>query len=122
MKYSELKEIAESKNIMLKTICDEVGYTRAGLKPAIDNETIELRKLKILCNTLRISPATFFETGTFGVMINAGGHVQTGNGNKMILESKDREIELLKQRIIDLERIIQLVERSNHGYGNVAEP
>lgn len=108
MNYSELKEIAESKNIMLKTICDKVGYTRAGLKPAIDNETIELRKLKVLCDTLRITPAQFFDTGSYGVTISTG-HVQAGNGNKIVIENKDREIEMLKQRLNDKNEIIEML-------------
>jgi DNA-binding Xre family transcriptional regulator len=106
MNYSELKELAESKNILLKTLCEKVGYTRAGLRPAIDNETIELRKLKLLCETLRITPAQFFDNGTYGVTITTG-HVQAGNGNKMMIENKDREIEMLRQRLDDKDAIIQ---------------
>lgn len=115
MKYNELKELAESKNIMLKTICERIGYTRAGLRPAIDNETIELRKLKLLCETLRITPAQFFDNGTYGVTITTG-HVQAGNGNKIIIENKDREIEMLKQRINDKNEIIQMLREKIETY------
>lgn len=115
MKYNELKELAESKNIMLKTICDKVGYTRAGLRPAIDNETIELRKLKLLCETLRISPSQFFDNGTYGVTITTG-HVQAGNGNKMIIENKDKEIAMLREQLADKNEIIRMLrERMNLG-------
>ena len=87
MKYSDIKEIAESKNIQLKFICYKVGYTRAGLKPAIDNETIELRKLKLLCEVLGITIEQFLIIGSSGININTG-HIQAGNGNKMNIENK----------------------------------
>jgi len=38
-----------------------VGYTREGLQYALNNETIELRKLKKLCELLGIKPKAFFE-------------------------------------------------------------
>jgi transcriptional regulator with XRE-family HTH domain len=125
MNYSDLKELAESKNIMLKTICERIGYTRAGLRPAIDNETIELRKLKLLCETLRISPAQFFDNGTYGVTITTG-HVQAGNGNKIIIDNKDKEIYMLREQIADKNEIIRMlrerldlgiVASSNDKYG-----
>lgn len=123
MNYNDLTELAKAKNILLKTICDKVGYTRAGLKPAIENETIELRKLKVLCDTLRISPSQFFETGTYGITINTGG--QSANSQKQLIDIKDREIEMLKQLLSHKDEIIELLKQRYNdktGYGNVAEP
>ncbi|MEI6555486.1 MAG: helix-turn-helix domain-containing protein [Paludibacter sp.] len=120
MKYSELKELAESKNIMLKTLCERVGYTRAGLRPAIDNETIELRKLKLLCETLRITPAQFFDNGTYGLTITTG-HVQAGNGNKIIIENKDKEIYMLREQLADKVEIIRML-RERLDLGIAATP
>ena len=120
MKYSELKELEESKNIMLKTLCERVGYTRAGLRPAIDNETIELRKLKLLCETLRITPAQFFDNGTYGLTITTG-HVQAGNGNKIIIENKDKEIYMLREQLADKVEIIRML-RERLDLGIAATP
>lgn len=120
MNYSELKELAESKNIMLKTICERIGYTRAGLRPAIDNETIELRKLKLLCETLRITPAQFFDNGTYGVTITTG-HVQAGNGNKIVIENKDKEIYMLREQLADKIEIIRML-RERLDLGIAASP
>jgi len=108
MTYKQLKEILEVKNISIQDLCNTIGYTRAGLTRAIDNETIELRKLKLLCDTLRITPAQFFDTGGYGVTISTG-HVQAGNGNKIVIENKDREIEMLKQRLNDKNELIEML-------------
>lgn len=125
MTYNELKELIDLKNISIKNVCDTVGYTRAGLNRAITNETIDLRRIKLLCDYVRISPALFFESKSFGVMINAGGNVQHGIGNKISSDSKDREIELLKQQLELKEEIIRLLKESKshlrHG-SYAAEP
>lgn len=121
MNYNELGDIIKLKNLKVKDVCEAIGITRQGLQMAIDNETIELRKLKLLCDQLRISPSMFFDKGSFGLLINAGGNVQSGNGNKMNTDIKDNEIELLKKRINDLEKIINLLESQNNHYGMVAE-
>jgi DNA-binding Xre family transcriptional regulator len=108
MKYNDLQEILKVKKILVKDLCEAIGYTRRGLQTSIDNETIELRKLKLLCDTLRITPAQFFDTGGYGVTISTG-HVQAGNGNKIIIENKDREIEYLKKRLEDKDELITML-------------
>lgn len=120
MNYKNLVELCRAKNLFVKDMCAFVGYSRKGLEMALDNETIELRKLKLLCDYLRVSPAQFFDAGTFGAVINAGGHVQSGNNNRMEVESRDREIELLRsqleqmrEQLRDKEEIINLL-KSNH--------
>lgn len=122
MNYNELKDIAKLKNILLKDLATEIGVSRQGLQKMIDNETIELRLVKKMSELLNISPAKFFEIGTYGLNITTG-HVQNGNGNKMILENKDREIEMLKKQLADKEEIIELLKEKinrKNGYMNIA--
>ena len=61
MTYSELTSIIKSKGYRITYIAEQVGYTRAGLQKALDNETIELRKLKKLCELLGVNYKVFFE-------------------------------------------------------------
>lgn len=60
MTYSDLSTLIKSKGYRIDYIAKEVGYTRAGLQKAIDKETIELRKLKKLCELLKVKPEVFF--------------------------------------------------------------
>ncbi|MGC3979061.1 MAG: helix-turn-helix transcriptional regulator [Paludibacteraceae bacterium] len=115
MKYNDIQEIAKSKNIKIKDLLERVGYSRKGLNEAIDNETIDLRRLKLLCETLRISPAQFFETGTFGIM-------KSNEFNKKNENAKDMEIEYLKNRLKDKDDIISLLREKRSGYGIASEP
>ena len=76
--------------------------SRQGLQAAMDKGSISLNVLKAICDYVRISPAYFFEPGTFGTVINAGGHVQSGNNNRMEVESRDREIAMLREQVEQL--------------------
>lgn len=117
MNYSELSELSKSKGIKIKDLCLAVDMTRQGLQFSIDNQTIELRKLKLICEALRISPAQFFEDGTFGLLTNS-----PINQNKQ-LDQLQRENEMLKSQLRDKNEIIALYrEKSNVPYGIVAEP
>jgi len=124
MTYSELKDLADSKKIEIQELASALDMTTNGLRASIRNETIPIKKLKILCETLRINPMMFFDhiPATY---INAGGHVQSGNGNQITIESKDREIELLKEQLTDKNEIIRLLKEAkanDYGYGIVASP
>lgn len=116
MNYNDFSELCRAKRILIKDVLPQIGYTRQGLQAALNNETIELRKLKLLCDSVRISPSHFFEPGTFGTVVNAGGHVQSGNNNRMEVESRDREIGMLREQVgqlrsqlADKEEIIRLM-------------
>jgi len=126
MDYKQLKEIATSKKDEVKDIASELEMTPNGFRESIKNETIQLRKLKQLCTRLKLNPLLFFDVVPGTYINNIGnGHTQVGNGNKIQIENKDREIEMLKQRLVDKDEIIKLLRErnSNHGYGlTAAEP
>jgi len=107
MNYKEVKEICDLKKVTIKELSERVGYTRQGLQSALDNDTIELRKLKLLCDTLRISPAQFFDAGRFGLILS-GGHTQVGNNNQIVIDSKDKEIAMLREQLADKIEIIRM--------------
>ena len=70
MNYSELKNIAKTKKILLKEIADRMNVSAEGLKYSIENNTLPINKLLELCNILEISPADFF-----GTSVNISGFV-----------------------------------------------
>lgn len=113
MNYKELKEILELKKISISELCNTIGYTRAGLQRALDNQTIELRKLKLICETVRISPALFFENGSFGIIQNS----TTENKNELHLLQNENE--LLREQIRDKNEIISLYKEKNNPYYDI---
>ncbi|VBB45187.1 hypothetical protein TRIP_D300115 [uncultured Paludibacter sp.] len=116
MNYSQLSELSKTKGVLIKDLCLAVDMTRQGLQFSIDNQTIELRKLKLICEKLRISPAQFFEDGTFGLLQNT-----PKNQNKQI-EMLEKEVQYLNKRLEDKEEIITLMKEKRSGYGIASEP
>lgn len=104
MNYNDLREVCASKKISIKELTEQIGYTRQGLQSALDNQTIELRKLKLLCEVLKISIYEFFKVEN---QINSN---HTSNQDNTLINSLSREIELLKQQISDKEEIILLLK------------
>jgi len=120
MDYSELKQIAETKKIEVREIANQLEMTSNGFRESIKNETIQLKKLRQLCEILNISPAKFFDVNQFGIISK-----NVDLGSKQLIDSRDREIEMLKQRLNDKEEIIKLLRERNsltHGYGIASEP
>jgi DNA-binding Xre family transcriptional regulator len=108
MNYTELKEIAKTKNILVKDLATETGITRQGLQKVLDNDTIELRKVKRICEILQIHPTMFFENTTVkGLTV----------GNT---KSKDTEISLLRDQINDKNEIIKMLREKINGYENLS--
>lgn len=108
MNYNDLREVLTSKKVSIKELTEQIGYTRQGLQSALDNQTIELRKLKLLCEVLKISPEKFFDGFVFS------NHDTSQGNEKIIIESLKREIELLIEKIKDKEEIIKLLKEKNN--------
>jgi hypothetical protein len=117
MNYNDLKTYAESNNFEIQQIANELGMTPNGFREAIRNETIQLKKLRMLCKLLQLNLNDFdSETKRTGLNIS-NVHLQAGNNNKIIIENKDREIELLKQSLADKDEIIKLLREKQNKSG-----
>lgn len=124
MNYNDLKTYAESNNFEIQQIANELGMTPNGFREAIRNETIQLKKLRMLCRLLQLNLNDFDnETKRTGLNIS-NVHLQAGNNNKIIIENKDREIELLKQSLADKDEIIKLLreKQNKNGYLMASAP
>lgn len=108
MDYNELREIAESKRIGIKELADEIGMTSNGLREAIKRDTIQLKKLRQLCEILRIHPSMFFDVQK-GVYLN-NVNAQLGNNNQMAIDNKDKEIQSLREQLEDKKVIIKMLQ------------
>lgn len=109
MNYNELKQIAKKQNILIKDLASEIVITRQGLQKVLDNGTIEIRKVKRICEILKISPLLFFDM------------VPEASVNVTELQSKETENSLLRDRIKDKDEIIHML-RERMGMNVAATP
>lgn len=112
MKYFELRKLSGAKNISATELCRIAEYTRAGLNRALDNDTIDLRRIKLLCNALKISPALFFDN-----------YKDLSNENLSAeITHLRNENEMLKNQLKDKNEIISLLREKNvENFNAVAE-
>ena len=108
MDYNELKDAARKRGYSLDEFCAEINVTRQGLKKMMDTGSMSLKTARTICDLLQISPMSFFDG--LPLYINIGGQMQAGNNNQMVLEGKDREIEMLRSQLADKEEIIRLMK------------
>lgn len=105
MNYKQLKNLAESKKIMLKEIAETLGMTPNGFKVSIETEKFPIGKVKELCLMLEITAAEFFDetssqvnNGSItGQMVVGNGHMTMGDASEVIflrqqIKEKDRQI------------------------------
>lgn len=60
LNYNEIKNIAESKKILISEISEAVGMTSTGFKRSIEMASFPIGKVETLCNTLEITITAFF--------------------------------------------------------------
>ena len=105
MNYKQLKNLAESKKIMLKEIAETLGMTPNGFKVSIETEKFPIGKVKELCLILGITAAEFFDEVAH--QVNNGsitGQMVVGHGNMTMGDAS--EVLFLRQQIKEKDRQI----------------
>ena len=74
MNYSNIRRLIEQKGFTFKRFCDKIGMTPQGFEPAINKETVPLRVLRKMSETLDIPISRFFDEPE---------HVQVLNSKKV---------------------------------------
>lgn len=109
MEYSELKKYLDKKGLDIYSVSNEIGMSYDGFRLSIKNETIQLSKLKKLCEIIEINPMIFFKNNS-EIQMNKQNEISFDQ----VIESKNREIKLLEKQILDKEEIINLLKEKNN--------
>jgi len=121
MNLERIKQVAEKKGISIRKLAEVIEKTEQGLHSAIRNNTLKSIDLEKIAEVLQVPVSYFFEDGENpeiskkiiqnGSINNVGGQNNNNNANDAKLQACERENELLKQQIVDKERIIRMLER-----------
>lgn len=113
MTYEKLKQIAELRNMELKTIAELLDLTPNGLKRSFEYQSFPIKKVIKLCDLLQITPNEFFDNTHSPAISQQAHHIQgnvkqvahlnTGSTCTSCIE-KDREIHELQAELIKLYR------------------
>lgn len=105
MIYSEIKNIAEAKKITIKDLAEQMGMTSNGLKRSIENETMGIKDVRLLCSILELSIAEFFDEE---IMISNSGNIisRSTAGGDITAGGSACEVMFLRQQIKEKDRQI----------------
>ena len=56
MTYTDIQKLCAGKNITIKSLATQLGFTPFGFRKAIENATLPLRSIRELCELLQITP------------------------------------------------------------------
>ena len=103
--YSELQDLCLLKKISIAALTKKIGLTYQGLRSALDRQSLGVKYVAAICNTLQISPNQFFRLPEnpiqIGNQVEQNGLVnmqQIQDGMDILrdqLAVKDRQIEIL---------------------------
>lgn len=109
MNYSLLKKRIKDSRVTFRECASFTEMTEAGLRKAIEGERLTITAFEKLCVLLGDNPSTYLDSG---YNISGNQNQIGGNGNHIIISNEAIEIESLKQRIKDLEKIIATQEKT----------
>lgn len=117
MTYNELKDLCEQRKMNMNELSDGLNMSRNGFAFAVKNGTLQMNKIPILCELVRITPNEFFGVEN-GVVNN--GQMQVGNRNLMRVERESLELlreqlkqkdEQLKQKDEQIKSLLNLINK-----------
>lgn len=115
MTYKDFKELYEQKGIELQDIASQIGMTSNGLRESVRKGTLESKRLKKLCEIMRITPNEFFSQKSVIQNVTTNNGQITGIDNRQYysdnLDVLRAQIELLEERIKEKDK--QLKEKDN---------
>lgn len=111
MTYNEIKFIAESKNLQMMDLDQDLDLARNGLKRSFERQTLPMSKVLQLCQILGISPNELFgweeKSSNFGVYASNISGVNNQNSNEAIKALKEQ----LKEKDKQISRLLSLLEK-----------
>jgi transcriptional regulator with XRE-family HTH domain len=111
----KIKELILIKKISQRELARVINKTHATINNYITGKTIiDVNTLIEIANALNVHPCVFFrEDEKVKTQINGNyNNIGNGNGNSIIINNLEKEVENLKERIADKEKIIQEKERT----------
>lgn len=109
MNYNLLKKRIKDSRVTFRECASFTEMTEAGLRKAIEGERLSVNAFEKICILLGDNPSTYLDSG---YNITGNQNQIGGNGNHIIISPEAAEIDALKQRIKDLEKIIATQEKT----------
>lgn len=107
-----IRDLAEKKKIALGDLCEQAEITTQTLREAIKRNSTKTDILERIAHVLNVPIGYFFGEQSPGIIVS-GRHnqVHSGQGNQIVLTQEQREIEHLRELLIEKDKVIDEKER-----------
>ncbi len=106
----KIKELLTRQKMTVKEFSAQIGKAQRTTENYLaGNSKIDVYTLENIAKVLGVPVGYFFGESSGGVT-NGSGILQNGNGNKASINNLHKEVEYLKQQIIDKNEIINLLK------------
>lgn len=102
MNYRKLKEDIKTAGFKISDVCKNIGMSETGFHLAVKNNTLKVRDLEKISNTLGVPVSSFFSD-------NDRQHKSASNEVNTLRE----KVKILEESIKDKNKIIRLLEDKN---------
>ncbi len=116
---SEINNFLSKKQIGKTEFAQKIGMSGPNLSQILKKKSIDSEQLELICNSLEVPISYFFDDTEPDVkkIIDKKNNINVGSQNSINnagaeLEAMKKEIEYLKQLLIEKERYIKLLENS----------
>lgn len=117
MNYNKIKLLCVEREISIDDLSKKIGMSKAGLYTSMTNNSLKIENLEKIASALNVPISYFFDTDENGQTGNIVP-LETVNVYKTRYEKQKteneylkREIEHLKDKLADKEKLIKLLEK-----------
>lgn len=103
---NELKHIVESRQLMKKSIAEQLGFTPTNLSSIFKKPSIDCALLERICSVIQVPPSYFFDEPTYANHANATTVI--GNA-EAVAGATPTEVATLRELLAEKERTIQIL-------------
>ncbi len=112
MKTNKLIDLLKLRKITQQELGDKIGMSKTALNQALQRQDFKTSTLEKIASVLGVPVSYFFDEGNGNNIIvkNGNDNLQVGYNNYQHNNHDLKEIEFLKDKIKQLEKIIELLE------------
>ena len=106
MKYSVFTKILEKKNLTLKEVAAAIEMSTVGLRDGINNESLSMKKVKLLCEFTGISVSDFFGVSDPTQNSQTAIGIANTNNSDLVIQTLREELKQKNEQINSLLRLL----------------
>ncbi len=109
--FQLIRELLNKRKIPVKDFCERIEISDTAFRQLIERNSTKTEIIEKIARELNVAVGFFFGETTNITMCGQNTQVHNGNGHQIMLSTEQKEIEMLKQIIIEKDKQLEDKER-----------